>query len=86
MISVERLQKLLPENIRIGRVQQTPHNWGFSLLICGSWTAPIRNLHDVVFDAVMTCFNMKDFTVADRQCWRVAGAFQTLFYLVEGEL
>lgn len=83
MTDVERLQKMLPENIQIGFVELAASGDDVSVLIRGSWVAPIRELHNVVFDAAMRCFNLFAHNVEDRYCWRVDGAFEISIDLVK---
>lgn len=85
MTDVERLQKMLPENIRIGFVELDSSGDDVSVLVRGSWVAPVRELHNVVFDAVIRCFNLFAHTVNDRLCWRVSGAFEVSIDLVKGK-
>lgn len=85
MTDVERLQKMLPENIKIGFVELDVSGNDVSILIRGSWEAPIRELHNVVSDAAMRCFNFFTHTVKDRYCWRVSGAFEISIDLVKGK-
>ena len=85
MTDVERLQKILPENISVGFVELDASGDDVSILIRGSWEAPIRELHNVVFDAAIRCFNLHTHCVNDRWCWRVGGVFETSFELVKGK-
>ena len=85
MTDVERLQEVLPENIRVGFVELDVAGDDVSILIRGSWTAPVRELHDVVFNAAISCFNLFTHCVEDRWCWRVSGAFETSITLVKGK-
>lgn len=85
MTDVERLQKMLPENICVGYVELDTSGNDVFVLIRGSWEAPIRELHNVVLDAVVRCFNLFAHTVGDRTCWRVGGVFEISIELVKGK-
>ena len=85
MTDLQRLQRVLPENIQIGFVERDTCGDEVSVLIRGSWEAPIRELHNVVFDAAVSCFNLFTYTVQDRWCWRVSGAFEISIELVKGK-
>ena len=85
MTDIQRLQKILPENISVGFVELITNGDSVFLLIRGSWEAPIRELHNVVFDAAIRCFNLFAHTVKDRWCWRGGGAFEISIDLVKGK-
>lgn len=85
MTDVQRLQKMLPENIQIGFVELDSSGDDISVLIRGSWTAPIRELYNTVFDAAIRCFNLFAHTVEDRYCWQMGGVFEISIDLVKGK-
>lgn len=85
MTDLQRLQQILPENIQIGFVELDVSGDEVSILIRGSWVAPIRELHNVVSDAALRCFNLFTHTVKDRYCWRVSGVFEISIELVKGK-
>lgn len=85
MTDVERLQQVLPENIQIGFVELDVSGDDVFVLIRGCWEAPIRELHDVVLDAVARCFNLFLHTVENRYCWRVGGAFEVSIDLIKSK-
>lgn len=85
MTDLQRLQQVLPKNIQIGFVERDVCGGDVSVLIRGNWEAPIRELHNVVLDAVVRCFNLFMHTVGDLTCWRVGGAFEISIDLVKGK-
>lgn len=85
MNDIQRLQQVLPGNIQIGFVELDVSGDEVSILIRGNWEAPIRELHDVVFDAAIRCFNLFTHAVKDRWCWRVSGAFEVSIDLVKSK-
>lgn len=85
MTDVQRLQQVLPENIRIGFVELDASGDDISILIRGSCIAPVRDLHNVVFDAAIRCFNLFTHAVKDRYCWRVDDVFEISIDLIRGK-